>query len=183
MGEENKKKFIDLDGLSHIFSKLTLMFNKKVDKIEGKGLSTNDLTDELKQKILNAGDSSFSGNYNDLINKPNMSIYAEKTQVVTDISTAVADKVTETQMNTAITKAVSNINKKEIVTSIAEMTNENVIYLLANEGTENNVYDEYIVINSKAEKIGTTEVDLTNYIKVADLVEITNEEIDTIFAE
>lgn len=183
MNEENKKKYIGINTLSHLISRLTLMFNKKVDKVEGKGLSTNDLTDELKQKILSAGDSSFTGNYNDLINKPDLTIYAEKTQVATDISNAVADKVTEAQMNTAINSAVSNINKKQIVTSTTEMTDANTIYLLANEGSENNIYDEYLVIDGKAEKIGTTEVDLTNYIKVTDLVEITNEEIDAIFAE
>lgn len=179
----DKIKIVTKENLLYVWQKIKLLLSNKVDKVEGKGLSTNDLTDELKQKILSAGDSSFSGNYNDLINKPDMSIYAEKTQVATDISTAVADKVTEAQMNTAINSAVSNINKKQIVTSTTEMTDENVIYLLANEGKENNIYDEYIVINSKPEKVGTTEVDLTNYIKVTDLVEITNEEIDAIFAE
>lgn len=35
----------------------------KVDKEEGKGLSTNDLTDELKNKILNSGGGSVDGIY------------------------------------------------------------------------------------------------------------------------
>lgn len=182
MSEENKKKFIDLDGLSHVFSKLSLMFNKKVDKVEGKGLSTNDLTDELKNKILNAGDSSFSGNYNDLINKPDLTVYAEKTQVAADISNAVSDKVTQTQMNTAINSAVANMNKKQIVTSIEEMIDTNIIYLIANSGAGNNIYDEYLVVNGEPEKIGTTEMDLSGYLKSTDLVTITNEEIDEIFA-
>ena len=46
----------------------------KVDKVEGKGLSTNDLTDELKTNYDSAYNHSqsahFSGNYNDLTNKP-----------------------------------------------------------------------------------------------------------------
>ncbi len=67
-------KAINLDGLKHYYQKFKLwvstQLNGKVDKVNGKGLSTNDLTDELLQKLQNAGDSSFSGNYDDLTNKP-----------------------------------------------------------------------------------------------------------------
>ena len=38
-----------------------------------------------------------------------------------------------------------------------------------------------IYINNKWEKLGTTDVNLTGYVKESSLVEITNEEIDTIF--
>lgn len=177
-----EKKFIDNNGLAHFWLLLKEKFSNKVDKVEGKGLSTNDLTNELLNKINNAGDSSFTGNYNDLTNKPDLTVFAEKTQVATDINNAVADKVTKTQMNTAINSAVANINKKQIVTSIAEMTDANTIYLMANNGTGNNNYDEYLVINGTAEKIGTTEVDLSGYVQETDLVAITNSEIDTIVA-
>ena len=54
---------------------------------------------------------------------------------------------------------------------------------MANSGTGNNSYDEYIVVNGKAEKIGTTEVDLSGYIQKNDLVSITNAEIDQIIGE
>ena len=43
-----------------------------VKQEEGKGLSKNDLTDELKAKILAAGDSSFTGNYDDLEGIPKL---------------------------------------------------------------------------------------------------------------
>lgn len=160
-----KIKFISKENLLYVWQKIKLLLSSKVDKIEGKGLSTNDLTDELKEKIMNAGDSSFSGNYNDLINKPDLTVFA-KTE----------------DMNTAINSAVANINKKEIVTDISQMTDTNTIYLMANSGAGNNIYDEYIVVNGKAEKIGTTEVDLTGFVKSVDLIAITNEEIDEIFA-
>lgn len=54
----------------------------KVSAVEGKGLSTNDLTDELLAKINNAGDSSFSGNYEDLNNKPDLTVYENKIETV-----------------------------------------------------------------------------------------------------
>ena len=43
-----------------------------VAKEAGKGLSTNDLTDELLDKLNNAGDSSFTGVYGDLTGKPSI---------------------------------------------------------------------------------------------------------------
>lgn len=95
------------------------------------------------------------------------------------INSAVSDKVTESKMDTAIKSAVANINKKEIVTSLDEMTDTNTIYLIANDGKENNIYDEYIVINEKAEKIGTTEVDLTDYIKNTDIENLKAKEINS----
>ena len=61
------------------------------------------------------------------------------------------------------------------------MTDENTIYLMSNSGAGNNVYDEYIVVEGTPEKIGTTEVDLTGYLREEDLTELTNEEIDEIF--
>lgn len=161
-----EKKYLDNNGLAHLWLLLKAKFNNKVDKVEGKGLSTNDLTDELVTKINNAGDSTFTGDYEDLTNKPDLTIFAKTTD-----------------MNTAINNAVANINKKEIVTSIEEMTDSNTIYLMANSGTGNNSYDEYIVVNGTAEKIGTTEVDLSGYIQKSDLVSITNAEIDQIIGE
>lgn len=160
------KKYLDNNGLAHLWLLLKAKFSNKVDKVDGMGLSHNDLTDELVTKINNAGDSSFSGNYEDLTNKPDLTVFAKTTD-----------------MNTAINNAVANINKKEIVTAISEMTDANTIYLMANNGSGNNSYDEYIVVNGMAEKIGTTEVDLSGYIKESNLVAITNAEIDQILAE
>lgn len=104
-------------------------------------------------------------------------------QTASDVELAIEGKgyQTESQVTTAINKAVANINKKQTVTSTEEMTDENVIYLMANKGAGNNIYDEYIVVNGKPEKIGTTEVDLTGYLREEDLSELTNDEIDAIF--
>lgn len=67
-------KYLDNNGLLYLWTKIknyvTGITNNKVDKVDGKGLSTHDLTDELLEKIQNAGDSSFSGNYPDLTSKP-----------------------------------------------------------------------------------------------------------------
>ena len=89
-------------------------------------------------------------------------------QTASDVNIAITSKgyQTESQVTTAINKAMANIN---------------TMYLIANEGSGNNIYDEYIIINGKPEKVGTTETDLTGYLKEEDLVELSNEEIDEIF--
>lgn len=47
------KNLIDLDLLSYFKTKLDLLFNNKVDKVDGKGLSTNDYTTNEKNKLSN----------------------------------------------------------------------------------------------------------------------------------
>lgn len=125
----------------------------------------------------------------------NDSKFQTEAEVTGKVNSAVADKVNRTQMTSAIsaattdmatktyvTQQLANINKKAIVTSTEEMTDANTVYLMANSGSENNIYDEYLVINGNPEKVGTTEVDLTGYVQDSDLVAITNQEIDTIVA-
>ena len=72
MAEKKFINFISKDNLLYVWQKIKTLLGGKVDKVEGKGLSTNDLTDELKQKILNAGDSSFDGQYTSLVGKPSI---------------------------------------------------------------------------------------------------------------
>ncbi len=59
-----------------------------------------------------------------------------------------------------------------------------VIYLVPNSGGAPNIYDEYIWLSSSSsfEKIGTTDIDLSGYQLSAELIAVTNAEIDTIVA-
>lgn len=73
----------------------------------------------------------------------------------------------------------------EIVQSLPQTGQSNIIYLLANSGTTPNVYDEYVWINNAWEKIGSTAIDLSNYWTSTSgesnsLIAITTAEIDTI---
>lgn len=91
---------------------------------------------------------------------------------------------TTAYVTSAIATAISGISgiSFEIVTSLPTTGDSGTIYLLSNSGTGTNVYDEYIYVNNNWEKIGTTDVDLSDYVKTSDLVAITNAEIDTIVA-
>lgn len=49
-------------------------------------------------------------------------------------------------------------------------------------GSGQNIYDEYIWVNEKFEKLDTRGIDLSGYMKTSDMAAITNAEIDTAFA-
>lgn len=85
----------------------------------------------------------------------------------------------------AIVSALADVTSIsfEVVASLPATGENGVIYLMSNSGTAPNIYDEYIWLASSStyEKIGTTDVDLSNYVQTTDLVAITTTYIDTEF--
>ena len=69
------------------------------------------------------------------------------------------------QVSSAIASAVGQITsfEYEVVQTLPATGEAGKIYLVANSGTTPNIYDEYIYVNNAFEKIGTTEMDLSNY--------------------
>ncbi len=80
---------------------------------------------------------------------------------------------TEAQVNTAITNALGNITgfSVEVVQSLPATGEQGVFYFVSNSGSGNNIYDEYVYVNSAFEKIGTTEIDLSNYLQTTDIAD------------
>ena len=56
----------------------------------------------------------------------------------------------------------------QVVSNKEQVTETNVIYFVPAENGEENVYDEYILVNDNPEKIGTSEVNLSEYLKKTD---------------
>ena len=79
----------------------------------------------------------------------------------------------ETYTKSEVQQLLSTISslKLEVVTNLPTTNiSSNTIYLKPLDSTkENNIYEEYIYINSKWETIGTTAVDLTNYALKEDI--------------
>lgn len=163
-------KHLDDNGLLYLIQKIKTWDNDKVDKVNGKGLSTNDYTNEEKAKVAAA-------------------------QSASDVESAITGKGYQTaaQVQSAITSAMAGISGIDfsIVSDFASLPAtgaKGIIYLVPNSGSGNNSYDEYVWITigtgqdatSRYEKIGTTEVDLSGYVQTSDLSAITNAEIDTI---
>lgn len=91
---------------------------------------------------------------------------------------------TASQVQTAINSAISGITgiDFQVVASLPATGTKGVIYLVSNSGTGINIYDEYIWVTNRFEKIGTTEIDLSNYYNTTNLLALTNQEIDTIIS-
>lgn len=96
-------------------------------------------------------------------------IKADKDEIPTNISQLNNDKnfKTEAEIKTLINN--SSKLKKEVVTSLPSTGKDDVIYLLKNKSDENNVYTEYLWIDSKWEIIGDTKIDLSGYAKKSEI--------------
>lgn len=198
-------KFLDLVGLQHLIG---LIKDNFVQKESGKGLSKNDYTDDDKQKLSTlktynvatteeAGLLSSSnltkingleeGAEKNVITKVkrngtlvNVSNKEVDISVPTKISELVDDKdlVNKTQVQKLINDAKHM--KKEIVAEKPASGDENTMYLVGPKGDGSNIYEEWLYVNNKWEKIGdtSTTIDLDGYIREEDLISISNEEIN-----
>lgn len=80
----------------------------------------------------------------------------------------ISDAYTKSQTDSAISTAVANADhlKREIVETLPEVgdADDHTIYMVGTgTGSQDSVYEEYMLINGGFEKIGSSEVDLTNY--------------------
>ena len=83
-----------------------------------------------------------------------LTAYAKSADVTKEIASAVSGV---TQIDYSVVEILPSTGKKGI------------IYLVANSDSGNNIYDEYIYINSKFEKLGSREMDLSSYAKKTDI--------------
>lgn len=191
----------------YLTKKLLELINDKVDAEEGKGLSSNDFTAELKSKLDGIAEGATKTMVDTAVNSTstnpvqNKAVYAElgkkaATASPTFTGTLKAPTATagtnDTQIATtafvtnAVRTAVSAITgvSFSVVTALPQTGKAGVIYLLANNsGKSQNIYDEYIWTGTDFEKMGSTEIDLSGYVKSEDLQEITEAEIESWFKE
>lgn len=230
-----------------LIAKVKESLGGKVDKIPGKGLSTNDLTTELKKgydgavadvanlkkvgaekntivgiKVNGTAQTPDSNRQVDLT-VPTDSEIAEKIegygyQTETQVNQIIAGKGHQTaaqvkatvegygyqtaaQVNTAITgkgyqtsaQVQAAINESlsgitgidiQVVESLPTTGVKGVIYLVAHAHGDKDNYDEYVWVATKKayEKIGNTDIDLSGYVQKTDLVELTDKDLETMWA-
>ena len=103
------------------------------------------------------------------------SVKVNGTALTIDSSKAVNVDLTAYAKSADVTKeiasAVSGVTQIDysVVESLPSTGKKGIIYLVANSGSGNNIYDEYIYINSKFEKLGSREMDLSSYAKKTDI--------------
>lgn len=129
----------------------TTDLNTLVSKVDGKGLSTNDYTNDAKAKV-----DAIPTNPKYTDTTYDLSPYAKKT-----------DLMTESDINSLIAKSTKL--KKEVVTSLPSTGKDDVLYLKKDGNDINNSYVEYMWINGGWEIIGNTKIDLNPYAKKTDI--------------
>lgn len=109
-------------------------------------------------------------------------------QTASQVNAAITAKgyQTEIEVQSLINSSISDFVEIDfqVVDSLPATGVKGVIYLIlhAHTDSEDN-YDEYIWVESasKFEKIGNTDIDLSGYIKEADITDITEEELETMW--
>lgn len=136
----------------------------KVDKVEGKQLSTNDFTNALKEKLeglTNYNDAELSAKIDELKNALDVILDSENTTAVIDTWKEVENflaGITNTETLTGLLADLKSEITQLCANTYAKVKSANDFISLSNEFTfVGNGYDKSIYINYKAER-GTAEI-------------------------
>ena len=179
--------YLDKTGLALVWEKVKNALSGKVNKVDGKGLSTNDYTSNEKTKLANI-ETAAQVNVLEGIQKNGATVTI--TNKIANITvptnnnqlTNGAGYQTASDVNTAIENALADITGFEysVVQTLPSTGEKGTIYLIAHTHGSQDIYDEYIYVNNGWEKIGSTDVDLSGYVEDTDMTAITSTEINTI---
>lgn len=138
-------KFLDLTGLGQFKTKLQTFFEEIF-------LKKTEYTAPTIQ-IVKVNGSPLSPDGSKAVNI-DLSTYAIKTEVTQEIA-----------------QAVSGIKgfDAQVVSELPQTGAKGILYLVSNSGSGQNVYDEYLWITDKYEKLGTREIDLSAYAKKTEI--------------
>lgn len=154
----------------------------KVDKVLGKGLSTEDFTNAFKTKLEGIAENADVSVQSDWTATTGKAAILNKPIIPTRVSELINDNnyITDSSMTTAINEAIGSITEisYSIVNELPAAGETGVIYLIYHPHGNQDSYDEYIYYNDSFEKIGNTDIDLSDYIQLDDLIAISNQEID-----
>lgn len=185
----------------NIVNNVTSNLANKVDKVSGKGLSTNDFTTAYMNKLSGIESGA------------EVNVQSNWSQTTTTADDYIKNKPTKlsefTNDSNFITNTVSNLTnyytksntytKTEVDSLIATIVTLNIlvvqtlptsdistttIYLVPKTTSEtNNVYDEYINTDGTTqgwEKIGDTSVDLSNYYTISQVDTLLSNKVDKV---
>ena len=175
--------YLDKTGLALVWEKVKGALTSKVDKIDGKDLSTNDYTTTEKTKLTSIS-SGAQVNVLEGIQKNGANVAITNTIANITVPTATSeltndsDFQTSSDVNSAISSALTTVmNYKGNVATTANLPatgnkNGDVYHVTDNGG-------EYAWNGSAWEELGST-VDLSGYVETSDMSAITSTEINTI---
>lgn len=88
-----------------------------------------------------------------------------KSSIVDNLESLAADKSLSANQGRILKEMIANLANLqiEIVDQLPSIGETNIIYLVKKSGSTPDIHDEYVFVDGKWEKIGDTEIDLSNY--------------------
>lgn len=198
-----EKRFLDKTGLAYVWTRIQLALSGKVDKETGKGLSEANFTQAEKTKLANiangaevnvnadwnavTGDAAILNKPTNIVQDPDYVHITVDSTMSDSSSNPIANETVKGYIDDAI-GSVTGVQFQKVASyaDLPQPGSNGVIYLVPIGGTGTNTYEEYIWINKGTdqapnygyEKIGTTDVDLSQYQLSAELIGLTNSDID-----
>lgn len=193
-------KYLDNNGLLYVWKKLKDTFVKKLELDEVKNSIPKNVSELLDaenyalksaiptkvESLTDAGDYAKKSEIpHSIEGLEGIDAYAKVTAIPKKVAQLddYADYVKKRELTEEVKGLIGNIKSIEfsVVEELPASGEKATIYLVSNAKGDNDSYDEFIWLNDKFEKIGTTSVDLSGYLKATDIIGITNEEIDALF--
>lgn len=172
-------RYLNYEGLSYLVKELKELF---IQKETGKGLTSNDFSDIIKDKLDNV-ESGAQVNKIELLQRNGSNLNVSDKTVNIEVPTKTSDLANDKKYQTdvevkTLIKDIGRISKK-IVTELpnAIQADDNTMYLISNRNASG--YEEWIVIEGKWEMLGdTSHINLEDYLEKSQVTSITNAEID-----
>jgi len=94
-----------------------------------------------------------------------------KSSIVDNLESLAADKSLSANQGRILKEMIANLANLqiEIVDQLPSIGETNIIYLVKKSGSAPDIHDEYVFVDGKWEKIGDTEIDLSNYYTRAEV--------------
>lgn len=196
--------YTDKVALLYVITRIKGLLDGYVEEETGKGLSTNDFSNELKTKLdgiaegatriivdatlTSTGTNPVQGStiFAELEKKASLvsPTFTGTPKAPTASSGTNNEQIATTEfVMAAVAAALGEVSGLSFVKvdELPETGQAGVIYLVPKAGTGKDVFDEYFWYGDAFEFMGTTAVDLSGYVKTTDMVAISTEEIDAMF--
>lgn len=88
-----------------------------------------------------------------------------KASIIDNLTSSDTEKALSARQGTVLKELIDNLANLQIavVDTLPATGESNIIYLIKKVGTGTDIHDEYVYVEGNWEKIGTTDVDLSNY--------------------
>lgn len=191
-------KYVSEENMQAYNAALKAKVEGKVSKEEGKGLSTNDFTNELKQQVTDTAakvqtleETGGEANVIESVKVNGVAVVPADKAVDISVPTKTSEIAndsnyqTDTQVSAAIQQAIAASGHAKFVEAeavpSAETAQENVLYLVMNASAGH--YDIYAKVGGEVVLLDDTTVDLSGYMKTADMEPMTTADIDALMAD